>query len=264
MTITKEELLKQGIWVNDIENLAKKSKIVFEPPVRILNTVISNSGVIGAYTNIRGGVIRNLKTIGRFCNIAPGVTIGMGEHPLTYLSTHNFQYEKGFGFGFWEEAANFKTKTVPLPSKENPSIGNDVWIGANVTILKGVIIGDGAVIGAGSVVTKNVAPYEIVGGIPAKHIRFRFDPEIIERLLAIQWWEYTLDSLEGINFADIHEALKQLEERKAQGLLVARKRPRVKIVNREIVTNRQAKVKTSPKDTVLKSAGENEVLKTEQ
>lgn len=261
MTITKEDLLKQGIWVNDIENLAKKSKIVFEPPVRILNTVISNSGVIGAYTNIRGGVIRNLKSIGRFCNIAPGVTIGMGEHPLTYLSTHNFQYEKGFGFGFWEEAANFKTKVAPLASgKENPSIGNDVWIGANVTILKGVTIGDGAVIGAGSVVTKNVAPYEIVGGIPAKHIKFRFDPEIIERLLAIQWWEYTLDSLEGINFADIHEALKQLEERKAQGLLVTRKRPRLKVVNREVVTNRQAQVK----GTVPKNAGGNEILKTEK
>ncbi|WP_374055066.1 CatB-related O-acetyltransferase [Rossellomorea sp. FM04394] len=241
--ITEELLLEKGIYVDTIERLPMKSKVVFEPPVRVLNTKIMNSGVIGAYTNIRGGVIRNVKSIGRFCNIAPGVTIGMGEHPLDYLSTHDFQYSKKFGFHFWEEAQNFQTTVDKMESKPNPIIGNDVWIGANVTILKGITIGDGAVIAAGAVVNKDVGPYEIVGGIPAKHIKYRFDEETRQRLMAIKWWDYTLESLEGIQFDDIQLALSQLEERKEKGKLVPRKKPRVKVINREIVVKKKVEPK---------------------
>lgn len=75
------------------------------------------------------------------------------------------------------------------------NVGNDVWIGIGAIIKSGVIIGDGAVIGAGAVVTKDVRPYEIVAGNPAKHIRFRFDEEIINELLELRWWDFSEDKL---------------------------------------------------------------------
>ena len=146
----------------------------------------------------------------------------------TILSTHDFQYSETFGFGSWEEVKNFKTTVPSLQSKPSPVIGNDVWVGANVTILKGVSIGDGAVIAAGAVVTKDVEPYAIVGGVPAKFRKYRFDKEIVRKLLELQWWNYTLESLEGIEFNEIETAIAQLEERKLSGVLIERKKPRIK------------------------------------
>lgn len=229
--INHEELLKHGLWVSDVNNIAEKCNIVIEPPVRLLDTEIRNAR-IGAYTFLRGGYIQNVKSIGRFCSIAKGFMIGFGEHPINYLSSHPFQYESVFPF--WEEAKNFKATVEKNKMKSNPVIGNDVWIGANVTVLRGVTIGDGAVIAAGAVVNSNVEPYSIVGGVPAKHIKYRFDREIRNRLLDIKWWNYTLESLEGIEFNNIETAIQQLEERKEQGLLKKRKRILVEIYNREI------------------------------
>lgn len=233
MTLTREELLKKGIWIDDVNNIAANSKVRIEPPVRLLDTKV-HAGFVGAFTIIRGGILRNAKSIGRFCMIAPGVSIGMGEHPLPYLSIHEFQYNKGdFGFGFWKEAKNFKTRVEPMKPKPGPVIGNDVWIGGNVTILRGVTIGDGAVVAAGAVVTKDVKPYEIVGGVPAKHIKYRFPPDVIEKLLELKWWNYTLKSLEGLDFTNIYSCIEELEKRKEQGALIERRQKKVSIINRE-------------------------------
>ncbi|MYL36432.1 CatB-related O-acetyltransferase [Halobacillus litoralis] len=248
--VTKEVLLEEGIMVDDTNCFAKKSKAIFEPPVRVLDTNLINSGIIGAYTNLRGGTIRNLKSIGRFCNVAPGVTIGMGEHPLHYLSTHDFQYADKFGYNFWDEAADFDTTVDRIESKPSPVIGNDVWIGSNVTILKGVTIGDGAVIAASAVVNKDVEPYSIVGGIPAKHIKYRFDESMRERLLQLQWWNYTMESLEGIQFDDIETAVQQLEERKEEGKLTLRNNPRVKVINKQLV-NKKPSQETKEEDDLV-------------
>lgn len=97
------------------------------------------------------------------------------------------------------------------PQKGGTVIGNDAWIGQDATIMRGLQIGDGAVIAASAVVTKDVPPYAIVGGNPARIIRYRFDPGIIQELLAIKWWRYDYTALNTINLSDIRESLKEFK-----------------------------------------------------
>lgn len=92
-------------------------------------------------------------------------------------------------------------------------IGNDVWIGGKVIILRDVTIGDGAIIAGGAVVTKDVPPYAIVGGVPARVLRYRHPQHIIDRLLAIKWWDYEPMGLSGLDFADVAACLDGIEER---------------------------------------------------
>lgn len=119
--------------------------------------------------------------IGKFCCIANDVKIFLdGEHETQNISTYPFGYFKEF-----TTEKKYQTK-----SKGKVVIGNDVWIGYGVTILSGVNIGDGAVIGACALVNKDVAPYAIVGGVPAKIIKNRFDDKTTEKLLKIKWWDW--------------------------------------------------------------------------
>lgn len=121
--------------------------------------------------------------IGSFCSIAPGVKLLLGSnHRTDWLTTFPFGhiYEDKFGAE--------KVEGHPA-TNGNIVIGNDVWIAYGVTIMFGVTIGDGAVIAANSHVCKDVKPYEIVGGNPARHIRFRFTDEIIELMLRLKWWD---------------------------------------------------------------------------
>ncbi len=119
--------------------------------------------------------------IGKYCSISTHVIIFLGsEHRTDWVSTYPFPY-------LWKEASS--TKGHPF-SKGDVIIGNDVYIGYNVTILSGVAIGDGAAIGACSVVTKDVPPYAVVAGNPARVLRYRFDEEAIEKLLKIKWWNW--------------------------------------------------------------------------
>ncbi|MDP9677296.1 acetyltransferase-like isoleucine patch superfamily enzyme [Paenibacillus jamilae] len=121
--------------------------------------------------------------IGKFCSIADNVTIMLGgEHRVDWLTTYPFS-------DIFTEA---QYKLGHPATKGNVTIGDDVWIGNNVMILSGVTIGVGAVIGAGSIVTKDVPPYSIVGGNPARIIRYRFKPEEIEQLVKIAWWEWPI------------------------------------------------------------------------
>jgi virginiamycin A acetyltransferase len=126
--------------------------------------------------------------IGNFSSIAENVTILLGgNHPTDWISSFPF----GVVFDEFKER-NYK---YPKSSKGSVIIGNDVWIGLNTTILSGVTIGDGAIVAAGSIVTKNVEPYAIVGGNPAKLIKKRFSDEAISKLLAIKWWEWEIDKI---------------------------------------------------------------------
>ncbi|MEL7120229.1 MAG: CatB-related O-acetyltransferase [Bacteroidota bacterium] len=127
--------------------------------------------------------------IGKFCMIASGVTFIMNgaNHLTDAISTYPFAI---FG-GDWSNAMDGKE----YPKKTDTNIGNDVWIGYGATIMPGVSIGDGAIIATKSVVTKNVAPYSIVGGNPAKEIRKRFSEEEIKALLEMRWWDWPIEKI---------------------------------------------------------------------
>lgn len=128
--------------------------------------------------------------IGRFCAIATDAKFIMNgaNHKISGLSTYPFSI---FGNG-WEKVI---PKAGELPYKGDTVIGNDVWIGYDVTIMPGIHIGDGAVIAAKSVVTKAIPPYAVVGGNPAKIIKMRFEESIIKKLLDIQWWDWDIKKI---------------------------------------------------------------------
>ena len=127
--------------------------------------------------------------IGKFCMIASDVKFIMNgaNHLTDSLSTYPFSI---FGNG-WEKAMEGKT----FPQKGNITIGNDVWIGYNATIMAGVTIGDGAIIATNATVVKDVEPYSIVGGNPAKEIKKRFSEETIAKLLELQWWNWDIEKI---------------------------------------------------------------------
>ena len=149
--------------------------------------------------------------IGKFCSIACGTKFlfNCANHTLKSLSTYTFPlfYEE------WElEKSNI---TTAWDNKGNIVIGNDVWIDYEAVIMAGVHIGDGAIIAARAVVTKDVPPYTIVGGTPAKEIRKRFDAEVIEQLLIQKWWDWSTDK--------IHQCLPYIAEGKLDELLAMKK-----------------------------------------
>ena len=140
--------------------------------VSIADTVIVSSDVsIGKYSYVNPHSTLENCTVGNYCSISAGVNICPGEHDLYAISTHPL---------FARDE---------MPKRAPVVIGHGVLISLNAVILKGVHIGNGAVIGAGAVVTKDIEPYEIVGGVPAKHIGWRFDPETRERIEQSKWWE---------------------------------------------------------------------------
>ena len=130
--------------------------------------------------------------IGKFCQIGAGVEFVMNgaNHQMNAVSTYPF-----YIFGSWDQSAPSKED---LPFKGDTVVGNDVWIGQNSTILPGVHIGDGAIIGLNSVVTRDVPPYTIVTGNPAKAVRKRFDDELINLLLKLKWWDKSIEEINAL------------------------------------------------------------------
>lgn len=130
-------------------------------------------------------------TIGKFANIASHVRINATNHPTWRATQHHFVYRAGDYF----EDASHEDEFFEWRRGNRVIIGHDTWIGHGATILPGVTVGDGAAIGAGAVVSKDVAPYTIVGGVPAKPIRERFTKAIADRLQALAWWDWDHASL---------------------------------------------------------------------
>lgn len=137
------------------------------------SSYIADDVSIGKYTYVNHSSSIENCNIGSYCSISSGVYISPYEHILTEISTH----------------PKFEPIEHKMRKRKKVEIGNDVLISLNVIILEGVNIGTGAVIGAGAVVTKDVQPYEIVAGVPAHNIGYRFSKEKIDRLLSSKWWE---------------------------------------------------------------------------
>lgn len=152
--------------------------------------------------------------IGKFCSIANNVRIVAGNHPIKkFVSTHPAFYSKMMEerFGYVHEQLYNEFKFVDIKRKKFVDIGNDVWIGAGVTIMEGIRIGDGVVIAANAVVTKDVKPYEIVGGIPAKHIKNRFTEDEVLFLKEFKWWNRDVKWIKenALAFSDIERFMRE-------------------------------------------------------
>ena len=138
---------------------------------------------LGNYTYTGYNTVIKYATIGKFCSVSWNVSIGGANHDMKHITTHPFPLLPKFGL-------TDKSKIYKQFTDKKIVIGNDVWIASNACILRGVTIADGAVIGAGAVVNRNVGPYEVWAGVPAKKIGQRFPDSVVERLLNLAWWEF--------------------------------------------------------------------------
>jgi len=172
---------------------------VFEGRNRLnANARITNCR-IGFGTYISGNSRLRKVTIGRYCCIGQHVETGFGNHPTDWVSTHPAFYslQSQAGFTFADKQLLSEHKYADSEQKYYVCIGNDVWIGNDVKIMDGVTVGDGAILAMGSVVVKDVEPYSIVGGVPAKLIKKRFSDSDIKLLHDMKWWDKDLAWIES-------------------------------------------------------------------
>lgn len=197
--------------------------VVLEPFVRFFGRRQLSVFTMGAYSYCREPSLRSQRgqviSAGRYCSIAPGVKVMGPGHPVQRISTHPFTYSAIFG---QLSATHFGQPANVLPHRTlgGPiTLGHDVWIGEGVLLRGGISIGTGAVIAARAVVTKDVAPYTIVGGSPARPIRDRFPPALQERLLRVAWWRFNYVDFAGMRLDDVPAFLDELERRESAGLI---------------------------------------------
>lgn len=171
---------------------------------------------IGTYIGFGSQIYQS--EIGRFCSIGRNLKIIQGQHPThDFISTYPAFYREAgiLGMKFVDKQLFEENRFVDKEKRIAVKIGNDVWIGDNVSIMEGVTIGDGAVIATGAVVVEDVSPFCIVGGVPAKKIRYRFNPYEIESLLKLKWWNRDLKWIKqnAVAFCSIQNIAELLKER---------------------------------------------------
>jgi len=180
----RDSVIRSSASVSLNTVLGKKAKLTEE--TKLGSCEVGPFSYIGYRSNF------TFTEIGSFCSIGPEVICGLGKHPVDFVSTYPGFYSKEPTGSVWFGAHHeFKEQNKTV-------IGSDVWIGARAVIIGGVTIGTGAIVAAGSVVTKDVPPYAIVGGVPAKIIRFRFNEMMIQQLLNSKWWKCSEDELKRL------------------------------------------------------------------
>lgn len=205
--------------------LGAEAKMHFEPYVQ-LREGLYDVRHIGAYSYLGGGhsVFRHIGRIGRFCAISGGIITGQAEHGMGQLSIHPLF--SGNWTKVWPHVGDFydrnsevhrKSLRTDVKSVEHRNsrieIGNDVWLGYGVFIRRGVKVGDGAVVAAHSVLVSDVPPYAVVGGNPAKVIKYRFPPDVIEQLVASRWWDKGLSAVTGLDWTEPAKCARELAAR---------------------------------------------------
>jgi acetyltransferase-like isoleucine patch superfamily enzyme len=202
------------------------SRLLVEPPVRLLGDLLIRSDTrVGCFTEIGQHVEVQAADLGRYCEIGNNTTVGATGHPLTWTSVSSFQYKKAT-WGWHPSASESQVidpeaggrQSFRSVGPDRASIGNDVWLGAGVVVLRGVTIGDGCIVAANAVVTKDLPPYTICGGLPAKVIRSRLPDELRDELADLRWWRYSPNQLAGIPFDDPAAAVAALRPRIEAGL----------------------------------------------
>ena len=178
-----------------VSNSSKVSDSILKYYSRLKDYTEIYNSTLGEYSYISQYSIINKTKIGKFSSIANGVYIGLWEHNRA-VSTHSFYLYEHSG-NFVEGYTNYDRDDIET------YIGHDVWIGANAVVMKGVSVGDGAIVGASAVVTKDVPPYAIVVGNPARIIKYRYEKSEIKWLLELEWWNFS------------REKIKELVEKKA-------------------------------------------------
>ena len=169
--------------IDDVSEVSPKAKVYGKTQIY--------QSQIDDYSYVASGTQVICTEIGKFCSIADDVILGPGIHTLSQISSSPIFTEYYNAVG-----KSWTSKTVAKPFKP-VRIGHDVWIGSRVVVMGGVTIGNGAVVGACAVVTKDVPPYAIVGGVPAKVIRYRFPEDVISKLEEIHWWDMPEEKLKS-------------------------------------------------------------------
>lgn len=210
-----------GVYAPD-EFVVFKRQIIVEPDVTLPFRAFVD---IGAYSYVIGATHGNI-SIGRYCSIAANVHLMGDSHPTERLTTHPFTYHNDFREFARDHYGRDLLQEPYTIAADRVTIGNDVWIGEGVVIAQGVTIGDGAVVATRSVVTKDVPPYTIVAGVPAKPIRKRFDPALIDLLLETKWWEFNFVDLPP-HWSDPGRLVEELIEREAAGSIQRWKSKRI-------------------------------------
>ena len=211
---TRKRIVKNGIVIFEKKSYSDK-KTFFEGGNRLAFNTVLKKCFIGYCTYFGNSCVITHTQIGKYCSIGSRVRTIRGYHPLSMVSTHPAFYslKKQAGFTYIKKQLIDEDNSMRMQENGYTTfIENDVWIGSDVKIIDGVCIGNGAVVAAGALVCNDVPPYSIVGGVPAKVIKYRFSESVIQKLQDAKWWNKNESWIkENVNsFIDLSEILRIL------------------------------------------------------
>ena len=210
-----ETLYKREINVRGTRNFGS---LKIEAPVNAAHVTAFGSCEIGAFTYTNHDCEMFETCVGRYCSIGQNTLLNPGVHQTDFLTTHPLGSTHDGVVAGMQNHPSFMAAAMTQMDRHTPArnggrceIGHDVWIGAGAMILNAARVGTGAVVGAGAVVTRDVPPFAIVVGSPARVTRFRFKPHLQARILHSQWWRYDLSRLSARNYSNVEGFLDLLE-----------------------------------------------------